>query len=96
MPVESATVIAVDMPGYGGSDSLKRYDTQVLELLTEFVVSIRESYGMEGNSVGSTIIVSHDWGCAVSMRLASEAPCLADRWIMSNGPLVCSDNVLVL
>ena len=34
--------------------------------------------------------MGHDWGCALSMRLASEASVLADRFVLSNGPLVFS------
>ncbi|PYI06363.1 alpha/beta fold family hydrolase [Aspergillus sclerotiicarbonarius CBS 121057] len=88
---ESATLIAVDMPGYGGSDSLDNYSaTNVLESLTEFVIAIRAKYGVDteaGPRQKKLTIVGHDWGCVVSMRLAAEAPQLADRFILTNGPL---------
>lgn len=88
----TATVVAVDLPGYGGTDSLKKYSaTSVLENLTEFIVSVRARYGIddEDGERPKTVIVAHDWGCVLSMRLAAEAPELADRFILSNGPLVC-------
>lgn len=88
----SPIVVAVDLPGYGGSDTLEKYSaTNVLEALTEFIVAIRLRYGVdkEGESnLKKTIIVAHDWGCVLSMRLAAEAPQLADRFILTNGPLV--------
>lgn len=87
-----AVVVAVDLPGYGGSDSLDEYSaTNVLEALTEFIIAMRMRYGVdkEGESnLKKTIIVAHDWGCVLSMRLAAEAPQLADRFILTNGPLV--------
>lgn len=90
---KNATIVAVDTPGFGGSDTLDKCSaTNVLESLTEFVISIRAQYGVDGEAgprQRKTIIVAHDWGCAIAMRLAAEAPELADRWILTNGPLVC-------
>jgi pimeloyl-ACP methyl ester carboxylesterase len=91
IPTQEATIICVDLPGYGGSDSLEIYDTEVLEALTEFVVAMRDTYlPTEGNqaATANTYIVGHDWGCVLSFRLASEAPMLADRFILTNGPHV--------
>jgi pimeloyl-ACP methyl ester carboxylesterase len=92
---ESTSVVTVDLPGYGGTDRLKTYSaTQVLENLTEFIIAIRELYGVDGlengQSPGRVIIVGHDWGCVLSTRLAAEAPELADRFILTNGPIVSS------
>jgi pimeloyl-ACP methyl ester carboxylesterase len=89
---ESSNLVAVDLPGYGGSDLLERYSaTQVHERLTEFIITVRELYGIDNSATESharVIIVGHDWGCGIAMRLAAEAPQLADRFILSNGPLV--------
>ncbi|KAI1979554.1 hypothetical protein LOZ55_001916 [Ophidiomyces ophidiicola] len=89
---ESSTVVAADLPGYGGSDSLEKYGaTEVLEALTEFILAIREKCGVDteqGNHQRKVILVTHDWGAVLAFRLASEAPQLADRFIMINGPLV--------
>ncbi|OJJ47649.1 hypothetical protein ASPZODRAFT_151119 [Penicilliopsis zonata CBS 506.65] len=92
---DAAVLIALDLPGYGGSDSLDRYSaTNVLESVTEFVLSVRAMYGIDSDEADvlvhrkrRTIIVAHDWGCVISMRLAAEAPQLADRFILTNGPL---------
>ncbi|KIV77363.1 hypothetical protein PV11_09163 [Exophiala sideris] len=86
IPKEDATLVCVDLPGYGGSDSFKRYDTEVLEALTEFVVAMRDKYLPEDSDETRTFIVGHDWGCVLGFRLASEAPCLADRFILTNAP----------
>nr|KMM73245.1 hypothetical protein CPAG_09534 [Coccidioides posadasii RMSCC 3488] len=90
---ESSTVVAVDLPGYGGSDSLKKYGaTEVLEALTEFIISLREECGVDspGNEHRSrkVFIVAHDWGGLLAFRLAAEAPQVADRFIIVNGPLM--------
>lgn len=90
---ESSSLVAVDLPGFGGSDRLQKYTaTNVLENLTEFIVTLRDQYGIDDNTDGSSqgrvIIVGHDWGCVLAMRLAAEAPQLADRFILTNGPLV--------
>jgi pimeloyl-ACP methyl ester carboxylesterase len=84
---ENATLLAVDLPGYGGSDGLAKYDaTPVLETMTEFILKMREQYAAPDASgkIGPVVIVSHDWGSIVAFRLASEAPNLADRFIISN------------
>lgn len=89
---DAATTVAVDLPGYGGSDSLEEYNaTNVLENLADFVVRIRAMYGIDSDAEDrqrKTVIVGHDWGCLLSMRLAAEAPQLADRFILTNGPVV--------
>ncbi|RMZ86185.1 hypothetical protein DV737_g284, partial [Chaetothyriales sp. CBS 132003] len=90
-PLSEATVVAVDMPGYGGTDGFKVFDTVVLEALTEFILGIREAYlgkQSSGDARANVYIVAHDWGAVLSLRLASEAPVLADRFILLNGPHV--------
>lgn len=91
IPLREATYVCVDLPGYGGSDSLGVHDTAVLEALTEFVVAMRDTFlTTDGNGSASknTYIVAHDWGGVLSFRLAAEAPTLADRFIIMNAPLV--------
>jgi pimeloyl-ACP methyl ester carboxylesterase len=82
----SHVLIAVDLPGYGGSDGLQRYDANgLLESLTAFILGMREQYlGEEGK----VVIAAHDWGAILSTRLASEAKELADRWIICAGVIV--------
>ncbi|KAF1996528.1 alpha/beta-hydrolase [Amniculicola lignicola CBS 123094] len=80
--LEPFILIAVDLPGYGGSDGLPKYGpNEVLEAMTGFIVSIREQYLEEG---GKLVMVTHDWGSIVGARLASEAKELADRWILTS------------
>ena len=89
IPLQDATFVAVDLPGYGGSDSFSSYDTEVLEALTEFVVAMRDKYiPAEESETTNTFIVGHDWGCVLGFRLAAEAPSLADRFILTNAPHV--------
>jgi pimeloyl-ACP methyl ester carboxylesterase len=89
---ESANLVVIDLPGFGGSGRLEKYSaTNVLEALTELILTLRTKYGVDDDSESKkkrTIVVAHDWGCVLSMRLAAEAPALADRWILSNAPLV--------
>lgn len=88
----AATVVAIDLPGYGGSDSLEKYTaSNVLEKLAEFIVTIRAMYTIDTDAEVDqrrVVIVGHDWGCVLAMRLAAEAPQLADRFILTNGPVV--------
>lgn len=90
---KTANIVAVDLPGYGGSDDLDTYSaTNVLENLANFIIAVRTKYGIDTNEAAGlnrTVVMGHDWGCVLSMRLAAEAPELADRFILSNGPLVC-------
>jgi pimeloyl-ACP methyl ester carboxylesterase len=78
-------MVAVDLPGFGGSDSLQFYGPDdVMEAMTEFILKMREQYITEDKPTGRVLIVAHDWGALVGFRLASEAPQLADRFILSN------------
>lgn len=85
--LQSHVLIAVDLPGYGGSDSLQKYDAEnVLEALTAFILAMREQYL---GDQGKLVVVAHDWGAILSTRLASEAKGLADRWVIVSGVIVC-------
>lgn len=98
---EDCTVVAVDLPGFGGSDSFPPYTPDVvLDAVAEFILGMRELYdvdndadsghGVSGNNghQSKVYICGHDWGCAIAFRLAAEAPALADRFILTNGPHV--------
>ncbi|KAL1639057.1 hypothetical protein SLS58_008258 [Diplodia intermedia] len=87
--------VALDLPGFGGSDGLPEYNAyNVLEAVTSFVLGMREKYGVDGSGEeggavggalderGQVVLVSHDWGGAVAGRLASEAPQLADHFVI--------------
>lgn len=100
----ACTVVAVDLPGCGGSDSLDSYETtSTYEAISDFVVGMREAYmvddnddadsgrgsaGSNGNHLRKVYIIGHDFGGFVAYRFAAEACLLADRFIVCNGPHV--------
>lgn len=89
--MQSARLVCLDLPNYGGSDTFERPDTSVLEAVTEFVIAMREEHehaASEEDKNFHTVVVAHDWGCVIGFRLAAEAPQLADRFVLSNGPHV--------
>ncbi|EAT80810.1 hypothetical protein HBH56_162070 [Parastagonospora nodorum] len=76
-------LIAVDLPGYGGSDGLPHYGPyDMLEPLAEFILDMRMQYLKADRKV---VVTTHDWGALVGARLASEAAQLADHWIIMSG-----------
>lgn len=78
-------MVACDLPGFGGSDSLANYGpSDVLEAITEYIIQMREHYLSPEEGNARVIIAAHDWGALIGFRLASEAPELADRFILSN------------
>lgn len=83
-------LIAVDLPGYGGSDSFLVHDADtVLEAISAFILGMREEYAAdEGEHPRRVIVVSHDWGSIIAFRLAAEAPQLADRFIAASAIIV--------
>ncbi|KAI9712414.1 MAG: hypothetical protein M1820_001627 [Bogoriella megaspora] len=84
-----AWLIALDLPGHGGSDGLHNYGVnEVMETISEFILAMRTQYldGIEA-AQRRVFIVSHDWGAVIALRLASEAPQLADRFIVCNAVL---------
>ena len=80
---QDTTLVAIDLPGYGGSDSLPAYGpNEILGALTELIIEVREKYLQEGKKA---VIATHDWGAVIGARLASEAHVLADHWIITGG-----------
>ncbi|CAG8234408.1 unnamed protein product [Penicillium salamii] len=79
---KDSIMVCVDLPGYGGSDSFDTYDTSVIESLCEFCISIQ---GLFCTKRLKTLIVAHDWGCNLAIRLATEAPTVADHFVLMNG-----------
>lgn len=88
----NSTLLAVDLPGYGGSDDLPNAGADtVLEALTDFVVSMRRQYlPVESTEFSKVLVVGHDWGAIVAIRLAAEAAALADRFIIVSAVIVSS------
>lgn len=92
---QDAIVVAVDLPGTGGTDSLPTYGAQgFMGAITEFIVDMREQY-LETGADSKVFIVGHDWGSMLGFRLLAEAPALADRFLLSNAPHVRKNPVFV-
>jgi pimeloyl-ACP methyl ester carboxylesterase len=65
-----------------------------MNTMSEYVLAMRELYqSTSGSYKGPVIVVGHDWGAIVAFRFASEAPNLADRFIISNGIHVSDSNI---
>ncbi|KAF2101830.1 alpha/beta-hydrolase [Rhizodiscina lignyota] len=84
-----STLVALDLPGYGGSDDLPEYDaTNMLEAVTQFILDMKATYihakADSPMEKGRVILVCHDWGAVIGFRLASEAPQVADRFILAS------------
>ena len=94
------TLLAVDLPGMGGSESMKTSGPDdVLNALVEFTVEMRMRYLDQDRSTtaqgeGRVFIVAHDWGGVCAFRLAAQAPQLADRFIIANAPFVSPNRPL--
>ncbi|RPB24165.1 alpha/beta-hydrolase [Terfezia boudieri ATCC MYA-4762] len=65
-----AHLVVPDLPGFGGSDSLPNYSpAQVLSTVARFILAMKSKKNHD-----RCIIVGHDWGAAITCRLASECP----------------------
>lgn len=89
--LDSHILIAVDLPGYGGSDNLPKYGAnEVLETMSEFILGMREEFLQ---AQAKCVVVSHDWGGIVAARLACEANQLADRWVIASAVIVSVEGI---
>jgi len=98
---QSAKLIALDLPGCGGSDSLAKYGAdELLNAIAEAIVLLRQQYGhslTEKVTVDSRprcILVGHDWGGIITSRIAAEAPGLVDRAIIMNSTHVSRGTIV--
>lgn len=95
---EHANVVSLDLPSFGGSDGLPNYGpAEVLNAIVSAVIILKGRYlGLE-SAVGARrcILVGHDWGGAISSRLAMETTGLIDRVVIINGPIpkLFADNI---
>lgn len=86
----SATLVALDLPGCGGSDSLDRYGPDdVLNVVAEAIVLLKKRYKAQDEELGVTekprcILVGHDWGGVIGFRLAAETSGLIDHFVPIN------------
>ncbi|KAF1958358.1 alpha/beta-hydrolase [Byssothecium circinans] len=80
--VKDHVLIAVDLPGYGGSDGLQKYGAEeILETIAECVLAMRIRFLKDQAKM---VVVGHDWGGLIVARLASEANQLADRFVIAS------------
>lgn len=60
----------------------------MLEAVTQFVLDMKAQYINakvdSPTEKGRVILVAHDWGAIIGFRLASEAPQIADRFILAS------------
>lgn len=78
-----AKLVALDLPGCGGSDSLSTYGpNQVLNAVAEAIVLLKKRYLKSPSQ--RCILVGHDWGGVVGFRLAAETERLIDNLITLN------------
>ncbi|KAF3937077.1 hypothetical protein ABW19_dt0206110 [Dactylella cylindrospora] len=72
---QKAHVIAIDLPGYGGSDVFPvATATNILTSIANFIVARKERKTNE-----KCILVTHDWGSVVGFRLASEPALIVEN-----------------
>jgi len=90
---DSLTLISSDIPGHGGSQNLRDYSpSSVLPVIFNFILSMRHrhlsSVDKDSTTKPKLILIGHDWGAAISARIAAECPELVDQVILTNGPIV--------
>ncbi|XP_060227050.1 epoxide hydrolase 3 [Meriones unguiculatus] len=74
-------VVAVDLRGYGPSDSPKDVDCYTVGLLLADIKDI-----ILGLGYSKCILVSHDWGAALAWDFSIYFPSLVERMVVVNGP----------
>jgi len=80
-----AQLVALDLPGCGGSDSLPSYGPdQVLNAVAEAVVQLKNRYLNPSSSKQTCILVGHDWGAVIGFRIVAETRGLIDRLVTLN------------
>ncbi|KAF2211850.1 hypothetical protein CERZMDRAFT_42302 [Cercospora zeae-maydis SCOH1-5] len=88
--ITHAKLVALDLPGCGGSDSLDRYGPeQVLNAIAEAITLLKDRYlprdqASSGTPSPQCILVAHDWGGIITFRLAAQTIGLFDHFIAIN------------
>ncbi len=89
---EHASLVSVDLPGYGGSDGLPNYGPgQMLNTMESAIKELRLQYGIDessDNKRGQCIVVGHDWGGIVASRVAAGTEGLIDHLVLVNSLFV--------
>lgn len=80
-----AQLVALDLPGCGGSDSLPTYGAnEVLNVVAEAIEQLKGRFSGSNNSKPRCILVGHDWGGVIGFRLAAETNGLIDELVTLN------------
>ncbi|KAK0283624.1 hypothetical protein LTR35_006083 [Friedmanniomyces endolithicus] len=78
-----AQLVALDLPGCGGSDDLRRYGPdEMLNAVGEAIAQLKARY-LTGSDRRLSC-VAHDWGGFISYRIAAETVGLVDRVVAIN------------
>ena len=92
-----AHMVSLDLPGFGGSDSLLQYcPDNVLSPVHEAIMTLKRTYGVgatnaSNQQVGQCIVVGHDWGGVIAARIAAGTEGLIDHVVLVNSLFVsCS------
>lgn len=87
-----ANLVFLDLPGFGGSDSLPDYSPdQILTTIQIAVGLLKQRYLVEeepGHFSGSCILVGHDWGGIIASRIAAARDDFVDHLVMVNSLFV--------
>ncbi|SMY27039.1 unnamed protein product [Zymoseptoria tritici ST99CH_1A5] len=80
-----AAVVALDLPGYGGSDSLPSYGPdQMLNTIAEALIELKRRYLGPSDGAARCVLVGHDWGGVIGYRIAAESKGLIDEFVAIN------------
>ncbi|KAK5725454.1 hypothetical protein LTR15_003640 [Elasticomyces elasticus] len=83
LQASDAQLVAIDLPGYGGSDDLSHYGPdEVLTAVAEGIKQLKALY--LGGNKPFCVLVGHDWGGFISLRIAAETKGLIDRLVAIN------------
>ncbi|KAK5711653.1 hypothetical protein LTR17_018288 [Elasticomyces elasticus] len=83
LQASDAQLVAIDLPGYGGSDGLSHYGpNEVLNAVAEGIKQLKVLY--LGDNKPFCVLVGHDWGGFISLRIAAETKGLIDRLVAIN------------
>lgn len=86
---EEVKLVALDLPGCGGSDGLSDYGASSMLNTTAMAISaLRERYELHDGTSARCVLVSHDWGGAIASRLAAETVGLIDEVVVVNSTYV--------
>jgi len=80
-----AQLVALDLPGCGGSDDLRKYGPdEMLNAVGEAIALLKARYLMGGDRRSECMLASHDWGGFISYRIAAETVGLVNRVVAIN------------